>query len=185
MPVSVAPTESQVYKALGDFLSAIVISGTEILQAQENRLPEPSAANFITMNAIRQVRLGTNFVAQSSDPNHQTANITQETVAVIQIDIHGPTSGATALAGDNANIVSTLLRDAYAVDFFDANSPGITPLYSEDPRQIPFLNDQQQIEDRWMIDVHLQVNPNVIVTQQSALALVTSVVDVDEAYPAT
>jgi hypothetical protein len=78
----------------------------------------------------------------------------------IQLDVHGP------LSGDNAQIVSTLLRDAYGVDQFATSGFDVTPLYTSDPKQIPFVNGEQQVETRWVVDVALQCNPVVTIPQQ-------------------
>lgn len=101
--------------------------------------------------------------------------ITQPTEIVMQLDVHGPAST------DNAQIISTLFRDAYACEYFDGT--GISPLYAEDPRQIPFQNAESQYEDRWVVTLHMQVDPAVRIAQQFASALAIEVVNVDAAYP--
>lgn len=105
-------------------------------------------------------------------------DVVQETEIVVQLDVHGP-SGA-----DNAQIISTLLRDASAVDFMTALNAAVTPLYADDPRQMPFLNAEQQYEDRWVVEAHLQANETVTGTpQQYGDAVSVTVIDVDVAYP--
>lgn len=78
----------------------------------------------------------------------------------IQLDIHGP------LAGDNAQIVSTLLRDTYGVDQFATSGFDVVPLYATDPKQLPFLNGEEQVETRYVVDAVLQCNPVVTIPQQ-------------------
>jgi hypothetical protein len=108
-----------------------------------------------------------------------TSVIGQETQITMQIDVHGPN------ASDNAQIISTLFRDPYAVDFFNAQTPayGISPLYTTDPRQTPFINAEQQYEYRYTIDAELQVTQGVVVPQQSAGAINVGIVSVEAAYP--
>lgn len=102
----------------------------------------------------------------------------QPTKVHVQIDVHGPNSA------DNAQIISTLFRDDYAVEAFEGFGQGdITPLYADDPKQIPFLNAEQQYEDRWVIDAFLQVNAVVTVPQQFADEVDVGLVDVDVVYP--
>jgi hypothetical protein len=60
----------------------------------------------------------------------------------------------------------------------------VAPLLADDPRQMPFVNDQQQTEFRWVLDVQLQVNQIVAVPQQFADAATVNVVNVEEAYGA-
>lgn len=120
-----------------------------------------------------------------------TSNVTSETIyggeydaeqyteMVIQCDAHGPS------AGNNAQRISTLIRDMFGVQaFLDANNgnDGITPLYADDPRQLPFTNAEQQWEDRWTIDIHLQVNIALTLTQQFAASLTVGVINVEATY---
>ncbi len=91
-------------------------------------------------------------------------DIQQPADCVVQMDVHGPASL------DNAQIISTLFRDAYAVNYFADHASGdsIVPLYNDDPRQMPFINGEQQYEDRYIVTVHMQVNQKIRVAQQFA-----------------
>lgn len=104
----------------------------------------------------------------------------QPTKFRLQIDVHGPNSA------DNAQIISTMMRDDYGVMFFNS-LPGtgglVVPLYADDPRQTPFSNDQQQVEDRWTIDAALQVNAAVLLPQQFAGNVAVGLINVDATYP--
>lgn len=87
--------------------------------------------------------------------------------AVVQLDFHS----ADLTSGDAAQTVSTLLRDPYGTTFFaalPAPQNGVSPLYADDPAQRPFANDQAQIEFRWVLEAHLQVNQIVGVPQPYA-----------------
>ena len=100
----------------------------------------------------------------------------QDTQVTIQLDVHGPASA------DNAQMISTLLRDEYAVDQFPDN---IKPMYADTPHQVPFVNDQSQWETRWIVEVQLQANQTVSVPQQFADVITVGLVSVEEAYPAS
>lgn len=105
-------------------------------------------------------------------------DMTQPTMTVVQVDVHGPKSN------DNATVISTSLRDEYGVALFEAQGfPGITPLYADDPRQAPFTNDQNQVENRWIVEVALQVDATVRVPQQYADQVVVGLISVDAVYP--
>lgn len=91
---------------------------------------------------------------------------------VIQLDVHGP------LSQDNAQTITTLFRDAFGVDFFQAQNSGIAPLYADDPRQVPFINAENQYEDRWIVEAHIQVNAAVAASQQFADILSIQLVEV-------
>jgi len=125
-------------------------------------------ATFVTAQLTGSVgAVGTYTVTPSqtvgsSTISAGTTTVTQETEIVMQLDVHGPSSW------NNAQVISTLFRDAYAVDFFNASYPTITPLYADDPRQSPFVNAEQQYEDRWIIEARLQANQTVPIPQQYA-----------------
>jgi hypothetical protein len=101
----------------------------------------------------------------------------QETEVVIQVDVHGPNGH------DNTQLISTLFRDEYGVEAFAALNANIAPLYAEEPRQIGFLNDSQQWENKFTIDLHLQANQTVTVPLQFAAAVAVGLIDVDAVYP--
>lgn len=104
----------------------------------------------------------------------------QPTQVTVQLDVHGP-NGA-----DNAQKISTLLRDNYAVQQFEEqdNAVDVTPLYAEDPRQVPFVNDQNQVEDRWIVEAQLQANQVATVPLQFATAAAVELISVEERYAA-
>jgi len=95
----------------------------------------------------------------------------------VQIDVHGPNSG------DNATRISTLLRDEFATSAFAAITPDVSPLHADDPRQIPFVNGEDQTENRWIVEARLQVNSTVVIPQQYMDAAVVGLIDVDAVYP--
>lgn len=101
----------------------------------------------------------------------------QETELSMQLDVHGPKSA------DFAVIISTLFRDEVAVDFFGARGNGVTPFYADDPQQLPFVNENQQVETRWVMDARMQINPTVTVQQQFAEVVEVGLINVDVEYP--
>lgn len=83
----------------------------------------------------------------------------QEIEATVQLDIHGPNSA------DNARLISTAFRDDYAVQAFAALNSNVSPLYADDPLQVPFMNDQDQYENRWVVKARMQFNVTAVVSQ--------------------
>ncbi len=103
----------------------------------------------------------------------------QATEVTIQLDVHGPASA------DNAQRITTMLRDDYAVQVFNASNPNVTPLYADEARQVPFTNDQNQVENRWIVDACLQVNATVNdIPQQFFDQIVTTLIPADIFEPA-
>lgn len=97
----------------------------------------------------------------------------QETEVVYQLDVHGPNSS------DFAQTISTMFRDPYAVDQFATSGFPISPLYADDPAQRPFVNENQQVENRWALDAHLQANITVSVAQQASDVLSVEAISVE------
>ena len=60
MSVSLTLDESQVFTALGNFLTAVLPQGTTVLQGQLNRVAEPTTPNFVVMWDILKGRIETN-----------------------------------------------------------------------------------------------------------------------------
>lgn len=140
-------------------------SGT-VVEAQQNGTPGGVGVYLVTPNQ--------NVSSQSMSAG--VMDITTSTEFIIQCDVHGPNSG------DNAQVISNIIRSSYAVDQMDGT--GVTPLYSDDPRQAPFDTGAKQYEERWTVDVHLQIKPTVSVPQEFSDSFTLTVVDVDVAFPA-
>jgi hypothetical protein len=172
---SPTPTQSQVQVALGAFLLAILPAGVEVVAAQDNRVPVPKSPDYVTITATGRRRLATNV--DTHDPLGQVTAVMQETEVAMQLDVHGPNSP------ENAQVITTLMRDEFATAFFDALGSGVSPLHADDPKQVPFILDAQQYEDRWVVQALLQADIVVSVPQQSAESVVAAVIDVDAAYP--
>lgn len=104
-------------------------------------------------------------------------NETQETLFEVQLDVHGPNSA------DNAQTITNLMRSPYATQFFADLPSSVSPLHADDARQMPFINDQNQYENRWTIQAMLQIDQTVAVPQQYMNAASVVLVSVDKQYP--
>lgn len=213
----------------------------EIVEGQDNRVPEPSGADFVVLTEIFHRRLSTNvdtyadcaFTASvagtvmtvsavqfgvitvgnvlfgtnvangtsiasfgSGSGGVGTYNLSlgqtvgsevmatgveflkDPTEITYQIDVHGPNSS------DNATTITTFFRDDRGASFFHDNGyVGITPLYADDPRQSPFIDAEQQYEDRFIIEAKLQADQVLTASQQFAAALHVNLIQIDGAYP--
>lgn len=158
-------TETQIFTALRSFLTTI-LPGVEVVQGQDNRVPEP-LQNFVVMTRGITPRLSTNVDTWEYIDAPATIEHTASTEVVIQLDVHGPDSG------DLSQTLRTLLRSRYAVEVMGPS--GVTPLYADDPVQMPFQNAEFQFENRWVIMAHLQVSPTVSTPQDFASTLAANV----------
>ena len=161
---TVSITESQIFTVVRAFLLSILPNGTPVIRGQDNRVPEPSAADFVVMIPSARERIATNLISYSDPfpavPSTRTDE--QQTQVTIQIDAHGPNSA------NSASVITTLFRSDVAFQAFAASGYDVQPLYTSEPRQLPFTNAEQQYEDRWSIDLVLQANIAMTTPQQFA-----------------
>jgi hypothetical protein len=108
-----------------------------------------------------------------------TTSLLQETEVVFQLDVHGPNSS------DNAQVISTLMRDEIAFRYFKPASTGVSPLYADDPHQVPFMNAEQQYESRYVVEAHMQAQQAVIIPQEFFDEIEVDLINVDAVYPVT
>lgn len=129
---------------------------------------------------------GIYMVSQSQTIASETLSTGQKEIeqgaeVVVQCDFHT----ADNTAADAAQMVATLFRDEYGVQLFADQEPnaGVVPLFADDPRYMPFWNDQQQAEWRWVVDAHMQINQVVVVPQQYTDAVNVILYSVDVLEP--
>jgi hypothetical protein len=183
MSATVDLTEELTLAALRAFLLAVLPAGVDVCVGQDNRVPEPAASDFVVQTAFFKHRLSTNRTAYAdgrlTDPVAGVGQ-RQDTVpqqVTIQLDFHGPNSY------DNASIVEGLWRSDVACDQLAAGGLAIAPLYASDPRQAPFSNGEQQVEQVWQVDLLMQCNPVITTGQDFAASLEVGVINVDRAFP--
>jgi hypothetical protein len=177
---TVSLTEEQTLVALRSFLLAVLPEGTPVVAGQDNRVPEPEAANFVSMTFMFAERIETNTdTYKDCYPSAGgTLSIRNPAITTVQLDVHGPASG------DNTQAIVTLFRSDWGCQQFAASGFDVTPLHTgEPPHQIPYTNAESQIEERWLIDVVMQVNPTVTIGQDFAASLKVGLIDVGVVYP--
>jgi hypothetical protein len=185
MSVTIAMTEAQMFTVLRSFLLGIVPTTTpavEVLRAQQNRVAPPQGPNYVIMTPLLSKRLSTTrdtyldggVVGGVTQPGYRYSQYNAE--ITIQVDCYGP------LSGDLSKTVATLWRSEYTCDIFSASGYAIAPLYEKDPRQVQFVDGQQQYEYRWSVDLVLQANLVVTTPQQFADVIVVSPVEVEGTY---
>ncbi|QIP09037.1 phage neck terminator protein [Bradyrhizobium symbiodeficiens] len=155
------------------FLLTILPAGTEVFEGLDNGVPEPQTPGFVTITVLRRPRLATNL--NEINDAGDTIATTQSTDIVVQMDVH---NDDTLVSSDNAQIISTMFRDDYATTFFEGY-PGISPLFADEPRLLPFVNAESQYEPRYTVEVHLQADQAVSVPAQSATSVELDITNVE------
>ena len=144
-------TTSTVFTGLKAWLmDALGLPSASVIQELQNRAAAPKTG-FVNMLHRLQKRMGANTVVYSK--SGQSVTTTRPTDFQIQTDCYGSASG------DWANIIATVWNSPLAVQFLA--SYGITPLYAEDPRELSGVNGEDQYEERWIVILHMQFNPEM------------------------
>lgn len=177
MQPAVSITEDDLFATLRAFLLNILDAECEVVRAQTNRVAAPNSDNYVTMTPLMRQRIATTATVYQDDVNGQYRFDRAPMQYTVQLDIHGPASS------DNAHIIGTLFRSEVAVQHFKDADVDASPLFNTDPRQVPFTNGEQQVEDRWTMDLTMQVNSVITTEQQFADALDITVINADAAYP--
>ena len=172
----VSVTEDQVVTAIRSFVLSNLPSGVECAKAQENRVAEPLADNFILMTPYMRKRLGWDVETYDEVTNVSKIQYSEPVQMEVQLDFHGANST------DYAQTIATLFRSSYAVAYFDGVC---SPLYSDDGHQLPFINGEGQYETRWVVNLALYANIVVSVDAQFMnSAKVQTIIAADVEYPA-
>lgn len=188
MSASLSLTDKQTFTALVKFLESVLYTKDiddnlliDIVRGQDNKVSEPVTNNFVEMLFLHKDRLSTNVVSYSEDVGDITSTRNDLTPIkyAIRLDIHGSD------AADNTQIILSMFRSDYAASIFKGVGYDVTPLWCQDAKQVPFLNGEQQVEQRWILEIYLQCNPVLSITGiESATDLdVSGVVDVDNNIP--
>jgi|ERR1700759_40332 len=177
-------TQSQVLTLVKSFLQDFTgVDPQYVIQGQSNRVAAPNVPTYIVFTPINKIRLSTNTKEYNavSGPLLNQQTTTQSVQMGVQVDFYGPTSG------DLAQIISTEFRDSDAYDYFATTGAGIQvwPLYTSDPRQLPFSDEGDQIQMRWSLDLQLQIKAGVTLPQTFADSLEIGLIPVDVYYPPT
>lgn len=148
MSYPVSLTEDQIMTALRAFILAVLPTGVEVVQGQDNNVPLPSAADFVVMTPARREQMSQ--TSHDYDPVAGTKEISRSTSLHFQLDTYGPN------ASNNVQAITTLFRDDFGFQFLKPY--GIAPLYCDDGQQMPLVSDQKLYIQRWMMRGVLQTN---------------------------
>lgn len=162
-------TDEAALTALRAFLLSVLPAGVEVVQGQDNRVPEPRGPDHVVMTPSRREQLAQ--TTHAYDATTGTEAVARSTGLHFQLDTYGPN------ATDNVQVIATLFRDAYGARFF--KPLGLAPLYCDDGQQMPLVNGEFQFEQRWMMRGVLQANVAVAVPAQFAGNLITTLSEAD------
>lgn len=167
-------TENQVLALIRAFLMSNLPDNVEVSTGQLNRVSEPTSDNFITMIPAFRGRISTTVDTWDNNAAATKMYHKESVQMEIQLDVHGENST------DNAQVIANLFRTIYACDSLEGT--GIQPLHCDDGKQMPFINGENQYEDRWVMNLVVQGNITVTTDQQFANTLTPDLVNVESTY---
>ncbi|GAN72111.1 hypothetical protein ASY01nite_13970 [Acetobacter syzygii] len=171
----ISPTESEIYKAVGQWLQSILPSGMAVVQGQQNRNAAPCDP-FAVMTIIGRERIATNGWTYDGE---SARTVTEQVQVTMQINLFGPASS------NQMQVVTALWRDFEAVDFFRSLNIPIAPLTTSTTRQLGFETGERQYDDLWTVDLTMQVTLTLTHPQQFATSIPIQLIEVDTTYPPT
>lgn len=165
MSYQISTTDEQVFTALRSWILGCVVLN-ECVQGFPNRVPMPKD-DLVVMSPISRTRLALNTTAY---PTGLTQTNTISLDYAIQIDCYGPN------AADHASVLHDSWYSEQAYQRLIV--AGLSPLWADEPKSIPLLNSEQQYEQRWTMQLHLQFKPSISDPQQSATTVTVNPADV-------
>lgn len=165
---SLSVTHQEIYRDIRLFLLGLFPgSELQIVQAAQNNQPLPNNA------VVMQVLFSGNFdIAVVTDRSVQGEQDIQNSVGMrMQLDFYGVDAEARSRA------VNNLWKTQYTCDRLSV----CQPLYVQSYNRHVYVNDSNQYEDRWIMDLVLQYNPQVTVAQDfTSDAPVVNIIPVTE-----
>lgn len=149
MATALKNTHNDIYREVRAFLLGLFLLPEEnVIRGYSNNVPLPNG-NFILMNIIHEQQLATN--EHRYLPVQSEAEVKQSVEVQLQLDFFGEQ------AGEFSRIFTHLWRDEFACEQLSM----CQPLYADNPRYLPFTNEEERFEERWTVTAHLQYNPMV------------------------
>lgn len=144
----------ELYREIRLFLLGLFPGATrEVVQALQNNQPLPD--NAIVMQALFDRNLDE---ASTYYTLPDQAHVQNSVELRMQLDFYGPQ------AESRSRIVMNLWKNLYGTDNFEL----CKPLYVHSRRRHPYVNDSNQYEDRFILDLALQYNPEITHEQDFA-----------------
>lgn len=141
--------------AVADFLQPLMPVNTQIVRGQVNDVPPPLPPSIV-ITEVGQPQYTT--TRTKLDPIGGSMTYVMPVKLRLQMDFYGNAGG------EMSNIAQTMLRSLYATENFP---DGVEPLYCTDSTQVPLTTGEKQYETRWLMELYVQYNAPVTITQES------------------
>lgn len=155
MPAELSLEHRELYREVRQFLLDLFPDATQqIVQGFQNNSPLPNNAVVMQILLDRNMDETSTYYTPAEDKAHAQNSVN----ARLQLDFYGP------LAESRSRTVNGLWKSYYGAD----NMSLCQPLYVHSRDRRPYINDSNMYEDRWILDLALQYNPQVTYAQDFA-----------------
>lgn len=139
-------THKQIYTEVRAYLLGLFLCPPEsVIQGYQNDAPLPDQAIVMSILFEQALDVSVHYY----EPADNQTFVQQSVEITMQIDFYGADSG------DKARKLCNLWKSHYST----ARLISCQPLYCKDPVQMTFINEQSRYEQRWMVELILQYNP--------------------------
>ena len=146
-------THTDIYREIKAYLTGLFSCPSEIInQGYQNGVSLPENAVVMTILYERNIDVSTNYY----DISTGTTTVQQSVEVTMQVDFYGNDAGV------RCRKLSHLWKNMYATEELKK----CQPLYAKESRQMTYINEKDQYEHRWSIDILLQYNPEFEHTQE-------------------
>lgn len=151
--MAVIDFNEDIYTEIRDYL--IELFDCDVLQARNNNSPLPQDCITMLIQFEKDLDMtSTYFDGATSKSQAQTS-----VEMIMQLDFWGGKAGA------KARQTSTLWRSIYTTERLKK----CQPLYANNPKNLQYVNEKMDYEERYMLEIALQYNPFYTYNQESGI----------------
>lgn len=149
----------ELYREIRNFLLGLFPEASrQVVQAIQNNNPLPENAVVMQILFSRNMDESVTTYTVPKEIECGAAHVQNSVDTRLQLSFYGPK------AQERSRVVYTLWKNQYGTE----NMIVCQPLYVNSYDRRPYINDANQYEDRWLLDVALQYNPQVTYAQDFA-----------------
>lgn len=142
--------EQAIYLELWNYLTELFNCPVE--QGLQNNTPLSQDGIVMTLLPYTQDLDQSQYINENGESTIQTSKL-----YMMQLDFYGD------MAFDRVTQCATMWRSQYTTNKLQATQP----LYANNPRNMEFVNEQDQYEKRFLLEIALQYNPYYTYAEQS------------------
>lgn len=154
--------EENIYNELWAYLTELFPT-SPVIQGLQNNTPLPIDAIVMTLMPYTQ---DLDQARYEHDGDIQESLVQGSKLQMMQLDFYG------TQAYDKAMKTATLWRSQHSTNILQ----GVQPLYANNPKNLEYVNEQDQYEKRFLLEIALQYNPHYTYAEQSST---TAAIDIN------